>query len=195
MAIVYPKAQLEPGKLELITSWLDTQTWGGTGELSALGAYRFDDPEGEVGVEGHLVSRDEVVLHVPLTYRSAPLDEPDAVLVGRTQHSVLGERFCYDATTDPVAIGCLVRALRKLQEQAVYELHDGDVVVGRREPNLRLRVAEGTTDDAPVGCVIIPLDDGSRLRVARVLDSDEPAGRSRLIATWTGGSGVIAGLS
>lgn len=195
MAIIYPKARLTPGKLELITCWLDTQSWGGTGEVSVLGAYRFDDPAGEVGFEGHLVSRDDVALHVPLTYRGAPIDDLDAALVGRTRHSVLGERFVYDATTDPIAIECLVRALLGKQDQAKYTMHVGEEVVGEREPTLTIQRAEGWAHEAPVGCVIIPLGDGTQLRVARVLDADEPAGRYRLIANWAGGSGVIAGLS
>lgn len=195
MAIVYPKARLTPGKLELITGWLDAQSWGGTGEVTVLGAYRFDDPDGEVGFEGHLVSRDDVVLHVPLTYRGAPLDDLDAVLVGQMQHSVLGARFVYDATTDPVGIGCLVRALRGEQEQARYELRVDDEVVGEREPSLKVRLAQGGATASPTGCVVIPLVDGAQLRVAQVLDADEPTGRSRLIANWSGGSGVIASLS
>ncbi|BAK35689.1 hypothetical protein MLP_26750 [Microlunatus phosphovorus NM-1] len=195
MAIVYPKARLTPSKLELITGWLDAQSWGGTGEVTVLGAYRFDDPDGEVGFEGHLVSRDDVALHVPLTYRGAPLDELNAVLVGQLQHSVLGERFVYDAGTDPVGIGCLVRALRGEQEQARYELRVGDEIVGEREPNLTIQLAEGRAAESPIGCVVIPLVDGTQLRIAQVLDADEPAGRARLIANWAGGSGVIAGLS
>ena len=194
MAIIH-QAQLTPSKLELITCWLDTQSWGGTGEVSVLGAYRFDDPDGEVGFEGHLVSRDDVAMHVPLTYRGAPLDDLDAMLVGRMRHSVLGERFIYDATTDPVAIGCLVRALRGDQDPARYELRIGDEVVGEIEPSLTIQLAQGPASESPIGCVIIPLADGAELRVAQVLDADEPAGRSRLIATWAGGSGVIAGLS
>lgn len=194
MAIIY-KAKLDPGKLELVASWLDTQSWGGSGEVSAVGAYRLDDPEGEVGIEGHLVSRDDVMLHVPLAYRGAPLDDPDAALVGRLQHSVLGERFCYDATTDPVAIGCLVRALRGEQQQARLELHEGDTVVGQLEPTLTLELVDGLSEERPVGCVVIPLEDGSQLRVAHVIDADDPAGRLRLVARWVGGSAVIAGLS
>lgn len=118
-----------------------------------------------------------------------------AALVGRMHHSVLGERFCYDALTDPVAIGCLVRAVRGQQEQATYKLHDGDAVVGQREPTLSLQLDEASAEDSPVGCVILPLEDGAEFRVARVIDADLPAGRSRLIATWAGGSGAIAGLS
>jgi hypothetical protein len=192
MAIVY-RAELKPSKIELITSWLDTQSRG-SGEVTALGAYRYDDPDGAVGIEGHLVSRDGVVLHLPLTYRDAPLDEPGAHLVGRLQHSVLGERFVYDATTDPVAIGCLVRALRGEQQPAVLEIYEGDVVVGRRDPTMSVRVTAGDGGQ-PVGCIRVGLDTGAELRIVRVVDADQPAGSARLVASWDGGSGSIAGLS
>ncbi len=193
MAILY-RAELRPSKIELITSWLDAQSWGGSGEVTALGAYRYDDPDGAVGIEGHLVSRDGVVLHLPLTYRDAPLDEPSAHLVGRLQHSVLGERFVYDATTDPVAVGCLARALRGTQQQAVLEIHDSDVMVDHRDPTVSLNVAPGD-DEQPVGCVRVSLETGAELRVVRVVDADQPAGTARLVASWDRGAGVIAGLS
>ncbi len=197
MAIIH-RAELKPGKIELITSWLDTLSWGGSGAMTALGAYRFDDPDGEVGIEGHLVRRGHTVFHVPLTYRGAPSNDPDARLVGRMQHSVLGERFVYDATTDPVAIGCFARALRGEQEPAVWEIHDGGAVVGRRDPSVTLSVSshpEGGDEPAPVGCVILPLADGTQLRIAQVLDTEDPGGRVRLLATWSDGAGTIAGLS
>jgi len=193
MAIIH-RAELKPSKIELIATWLDSQAWGGRGEPAAIGAYRYDDPDGEVGVEGHLVSRDGVLLHVPLTYRSAPLDDPEAVLVGRLRHSVLGERFVYDALTDPVAVGCFVRALRGDQQPAVWEIHDGDTVVGHREPTVSISVID---DDArhSTGGVTLTLDDGGELRVARVLDADDPHGSTRLVATWRDGSAVLAALT
>ena len=53
MAIVYA-AQLVPTKLELMARWLPAQPWyaGGADRLEALGAFRFDDPDGEVGRAG-----------------------------------------------------------------------------------------------------------------------------------------------
>jgi hypothetical protein len=42
-------------------------------ELERVGAYRFDDPVGEVGIETHLVRAGERLLHVPLTYRANPM--------------------------------------------------------------------------------------------------------------------------
>ena len=191
MAIIH-RAELKPSKIELITTWLDGQTWGGSGEVTALGAYRYDDPDGQVGMEGHLVSRDGVVLHVPLTYRGAPLDDPDAVLVGELEHSVLGRRYVYDAVTDPVAVGCLARALTGDQQQAELVVYDGDTVVGQRDQSVTVRAVPGNGEPT-TGCAVVPLATGHELSVARV-DADRPAGSRLLVATWAGGSAVIAAL-
>lgn len=101
--------------MELIDAWLPSQPWasvapgppGGTAAIDVAGAYRFDDPEGQVGMEAHLVRRDGVLLHVPLTYRDAPLPEAAERLVGTMQHSALGERWVYDGLGDPVFVRML----------------------------------------------------------------------------------------
>jgi hypothetical protein len=139
MAIVH-KATVTPSKQEIVTRWLDRQPWGGSGEVRMLGSYHFDDPDGEVGVEAILVDRGGTVLHVPLSYRGADLAGSEASLVARMQHSVLGDRWIYDATGDPVAVDCFVRALRGEQEQAAVEVWDGDALVERREPTVRVQV-------------------------------------------------------
>src|SRR6476660_5453621 len=104
MALVYSTATLTPSKIALLTRWVAGQPWAAgvdAGSLEAVGAYRFDDPAGEVGIETHLVrTADDRLLQVPVTYRGAPL--PDAPLVGQPEHSVLGTRWVYDACADPV---------------------------------------------------------------------------------------------
>ena len=50
MAILH-RATVLPSKLELVETWLNRQLWGGSGELETVGSYRFDDPQGAVGVE------------------------------------------------------------------------------------------------------------------------------------------------
>ena len=73
MALLH-RAQLSPSKLEVVGDLLASRAWFRGGTLQAVGAYRFDDPEGEVGIETHLVRADDgPVLQVPLTYRAAPL--------------------------------------------------------------------------------------------------------------------------
>ena len=52
MAVIH-RATLTPGKLELLAGWLPARPWcPGVEDLRQLGAYRFDDPAGEVGAGG-----------------------------------------------------------------------------------------------------------------------------------------------
>ncbi|WP_460459847.1 maltokinase N-terminal cap-like domain-containing protein [Angustibacter peucedani] len=57
MAVHHP-ATIVPTKQQLLEDWVPRQPWASgvdTSTLTRLGAYRFDDPDGEVGVETHLV--------------------------------------------------------------------------------------------------------------------------------------------
>src|ERR1700712_1086698 len=114
MALIY-QAQLRPTKIELLSGWVPAQSWFGEADaskLEAVGAYRFDDPAGEVGIETHLLmSPRGQVIQVPLTYRSAPLAGADAALIGTMAHSVLGERWVYDGCADPVYATALATAI------------------------------------------------------------------------------------
>ena len=103
MALIH-EATLTPDKLELLAGWLPTRPWSGPPAApEKVGTYRFDDPAGEVGVESFLLrTGDGVLLHVPLTYRGAPLDGAEEHLVGVMEHSVLGTRWVYDGCADPV---------------------------------------------------------------------------------------------
>ncbi len=65
-----------------------------------------------MGVEALLVDRGGIILHVPLSCRAAQIAGSKKFLVATMQHSVLGDRWVYDAMGDPVAIDCFVRALR-----------------------------------------------------------------------------------
>ena len=60
MSIVYTNATLVPGKIEMVTGWMQHQRWyAGKGHVPTLhrvGGYRFDDPEGEVGLETLLLA-------------------------------------------------------------------------------------------------------------------------------------------
>lgn len=119
MSIVYQDAVLEPGKIELVTEWIQRQRWyAGKGHAPALhrvGGYRFDDPDGEVGMETLLLAdtaaSPPVVYQVPLSYRPAPLDGAEAALIGTMEHSVLGTRWVYDAPHDPLFPTALVGAI------------------------------------------------------------------------------------
>jgi hypothetical protein len=50
-----------------------------------IGSYRFDDPEGRVGMEIHLVDARGTLLQVPLTYRDEPLVDAEPALVTEVQ--------------------------------------------------------------------------------------------------------------
>ncbi len=116
MAIVHKGASIVPSKLELLTGWMPGQRWyagkGRIPQLERVGGFRFEDPEGQVGVEVVLVAdraaSPVVVYQVPLTYRGAPLEGAEHVLIGTMDHSVLGARWVYDGPHDPVFVAGLV---------------------------------------------------------------------------------------
>ncbi|MFF8764280.1 hypothetical protein ACF07Q_07160 [Nocardiopsis dassonvillei] len=181
MAIIY-KADLTPSKPELIGAWLDAQPWAGRGPGEILGAYRFDDPEGEVGVEVFLVRRGDRLLHLPLTYRGAPLPGHEDHLVGTLEHSVLGTRWVYDGTEDEVSLACFRRALEGEQEQAELEVWEEGRRLENRSQQVVVSREPGT--GAPRG---------GRVLVQRVLDG-EPEGSVRLLARWGDERAVVAAL-
>ena len=112
-------ATLRPSKLALLTGFLPEQRWyvgkDHAPQLERVGAYRFEDPTGEVGIETHLVrdvaATPPVLYQVPLTYRAQPLDGAEHALVGTMEHSVLGTRYVYDAPQDPVYVAELLRTV------------------------------------------------------------------------------------
>ena len=98
---------MTPGFREFLPSWIARQPWylgDGVPRLRLVGAFRLEDPEGVVGIETHLVDDGSRLYQVPMTYRGAPLDSPgaEAALISESEHSVLGTRWIYDATVDPV---------------------------------------------------------------------------------------------
>jgi hypothetical protein len=100
---IFHRAAITPTKAELIEQWMPGQPWGipGCDAIEVIGSYRFDDPDGRVGMETHLVRADGVLLQVPLTYRDEPLDLASDALICEMQHSVLGTRWVYDGLRDP----------------------------------------------------------------------------------------------
>ena len=112
MSLIYTGTTLKPSKYELLAAWLPTQTWftGDVAALAPVGAYRFDDPEGEVGLEGHLFTAGTGdVFHLPVSYRGVPLEGGD--LVGTIEHGVLGTRWVYTGASDPVFRAVLAAAI------------------------------------------------------------------------------------
>jgi hypothetical protein len=152
MALLHGGASIRPTKLELLATWLPTRPWfvGDGSALELVGAYRFDDPEGEVGMETHLVrAGDSTIYQVPLTYRAAPLDGGDAFLVGTMDHTVLGNRWVYHASIDPVYLDVLADTIRTGGSQAVLERTFADGRVEIMEPSVRV-TGSGTLSAIPV---------------------------------------------
>ena len=191
MALIH-RATLAPTKLELLAGWLPDRPWytAGAGDLERVAGYRFDDPAGAVGIETVLVRADDGPVHqVPLTYRGAPLAGADAWLLGTTEHSVLGRRWVYDATADPVYAAALARAILGHSGQA-EELVEG---VERRAPSMA--IASTAPEDAVVpavdAVVRVTGDDPAvivtgtvELTVARRLGAG--LGGAALTGTWPG---------
>ncbi|QSR26649.1 hypothetical protein CFH99_13535 [Nocardioides aromaticivorans] len=182
MAVVHSSATIRPTKQELLETVLD-------GPVEIVGAYRFDDPDGEVGVEGFLVRRDDLLQHVLFSYRGAILAEDGARLVGTMEHSELGPRWIYDGATDPVAVACVRRAILGEQAQAVLELWEDGRLVGTREPAVRVSPVAGDAAGSTAGGT------GDPAGVVHVLrEPEEAASGPALLATWDGGRAVIARL-
>jgi hypothetical protein len=201
MALIH-RADLAPTKLQLVGAWLPTRSWfPDGGPLTQVGAYRFDDPDGEVGIEALLVrSGDGPVLQVPLSYRAAPLE--GAQLVGTTEHSVLGHRWVYDGCTDPVWITALATMLLAGGFQAEELVDHGDRLQPR-QPSVTVRSTG--TPGTPIpeitdlsshdeGGTTVVQAGGLELVVVRVLGA-APVLAPSLTGTWgEANSAVLAHL-
>jgi hypothetical protein len=203
MALIH-EATLTPDKLELLAGWVPTRPWsGGSAEVEKVGTYRFDDPAGEVGVESFLLrTGDGVLLHVPLTYRGAPLAGAEEHLVGVLEHSVLGTRWAYDGCADPVYATTLAATVLTGATQAELvmapdaggaTLPPSVTVVGSGTPGTPVpEVTEVTcVDDGPTTVVDAG---GVELVVVRVVGEDLGAEHT-LTGRWAGGGpAVLAGV-
>jgi hypothetical protein len=194
MAILHD-ATITPGKRDLMKAWLPGRSWF-DGDLARKphASFRFDDPEGEVGVECFLLGPEEgsdaATLLVPMSYRGAPLEGADEHLIGTTDHSVLGKRWVYDGMADPVAVQTLLTAILTGGHEAELTMdHDGELV--RFDPTCRVSGSGTASDGVPVEPVTV-LDPGdpsiSRagahdLVLARVVGT-VVAGDQTLTAQW-----------
>jgi len=186
MAILHA-ATLTPTKPELLAAWLG-------GPVEPVGAFRFDDPEGRVGLETHLVVAAGRLRQVPLTYRDGPLDGAASHLVGTMEHSALGTRWVYDGLRDPVFTRMLAAVAMTGTGQAVGLVeHEGRWLVA--PPNVRVEGGGWSDGRVPVdGFEVAAEDDGGwgvlandrfELRVARwPVPGERPT--IGLTATWAG---------
>jgi hypothetical protein len=144
-------ATLTPTKSELIARWVPTQRWGPPADapIEVIGAYRFDDPDGRVGMETHLVMAGGTLLHVPLTYRDEPLDGAEDALVTEMEHSVLGTRWVYDGVRDPRFVVMLAGVAMTGQGEALgMAVHDGRWYIA--PTNVRIQGGGWTLERVPV---------------------------------------------
>ncbi|MFS0886842.1 maltokinase N-terminal cap-like domain-containing protein [Aeromicrobium sp. 179-A 4D2 NHS] len=169
MGIVHPGSELTPTKAQLLQQWAPRQSWwpGGDTVPDFQANFRFDDPEGEVGIETFLIPLGDQVLHVPLTYRSAPLDGGE--LLGEMDHSALGRRWVYDGVSDPVYVAEATRVIREADTEVTMLMPDGTPIPRRRVTAAVRGSGHG---------------DGT-LHVERVLQADLPdTATGSLTATW-----------
>jgi hypothetical protein len=148
---LFPVATISPTKAELIAEWAPTQPWGPPAELpiEVIGAYRFDDPEGRVGMEIHLVTAGDTLLQVPLTYREEPLAGADDALIGEMEHSALGTRWVYDGLRDPQLVIMLAAVAMTGQGEALgMAVADGRWYIA--PSNVRIQGGGWTQQRVPV---------------------------------------------
>jgi hypothetical protein len=195
MAIVH-RATLTPSKMELLDQWLPNQPWfrgNGSMNLVRVGSFRFDDPDGEVGIETLLVASEGAVFQIPLTYRGSPLRGADMCLVGTIEHSFLGTRWIYDAAGDPVYASALAATILTGQPQADQSFEvDGKMELipesvhlqSTGTPNTRVPVIGSSVPDTLGDVTTIHAED-LELSVCRALNLVEsPLGQRILTATW-----------
>jgi len=159
---LFHRATLSPTKAELIADWAPTQPWGppAGGPIDVIGSYRFDDPDGRVGMETHLITAGDTLLQVPLTYRDEPLDGADDALITEMQHSVLGTRWVYDGLCDPRFVIMLAAVAMTGQGEAVgMAVYDGRWYIA--PSNVRIRGGGWTLERVPVDGFELVHDDAT----------------------------------
>ncbi|GLY19277.1 hypothetical protein LWF15_04680 [Kineosporia rhizophila] len=196
------KATLTPSKLELLTPWLRSRAWAdGSGGVQTIGAYRFDDPQGEVGIETFLLrTTTGAVLHVPATYRSEPLRGADEHLIGTTEHSALGTRWVYDGCGDPVWAAVLTQVVLTGGTQASEMVDDGNgglierpptaTVVGSGEAGAEVPPVAGAQPHDEAGYTVVTTG-GPVLVVAREVGRELTGVTHTLTVRWADAEPVI----
>jgi len=197
---LFHRATTTPTKAELIADWAPTQRWGPSvaDSIDVVGSYRFDDPEGRVGMETHLVTAGGALMQVPLTYRDEPLDGAEAALITEMEHSVLGTRWVYDGLRDPRFVLMLAAVAMTGQGEALgMAVYEGRWYIA--PTNVRIQGGGWTLERVPVDGFELVSDDGGPavLRNERfeliVFRRPVPAPRPAigLTASWDGQQGAV----
>jgi hypothetical protein len=198
---IFHRATITPTKPELIAEWAPTRPWGPPAgqPIDVIGSYRFDDPDGRVGMETHLVAAGDAVLQVPLTYRDEPLSGAEDALITEMEHSVLGTRWVYDGVRDPLFVVMLAAVAMTGQGEALgMAVYDGRWYIA--PSNVRIQGGGWTQQRVPVDGFELASDDA----VATVLHNDRfeltmfrrpvpgPRPAIGLTASWNGrGDSVV----
>jgi len=156
----FHRATITPTKAELIADWAPTQPWGpsAAGPVEVIGSFRFDDPDGRVGMETHLVTAEGVLFQVPLTYRDEPLERAADALITEMQHSVLGTRWVYDGLRDPLFVVLLAGVAMTGQGEALgLAVYDGRWYIA--PTNVRIQGGGWTQERVPVDGFELRSDD------------------------------------
>jgi hypothetical protein len=192
---IFHRATITPTKAELIAEWAPTQPWGppAADHVDVIGSYRFDDPDGRVGMETHLVTAGGVLMQVPLTYRDEPRPGAEEALITEMQHSVLGTRWVYDGLRDPLFVVMLAAVAMTGQGEALgMAVYEGRWYVA--PSNVRIQGGGWTQERVPVDGFQLESDEAnaSVLRNERfeltVFRRPVPGPRPAmgLTATWDG---------
>ncbi len=168
MAILH-RATISPTKAELIAHWAPTRPWGppAADPITLIGSFRFDDPDGRVGLETHLVTAGATLLQVPLTYRDEPLEGGEDALITQVEHSVLGTRWVYDGLGDPLFVVMLAAVAMTGQGEALGMARFDDRWY-IAPSNVRIHGGGWTQDRVPVDGFELASDDA----VAPVLQNE-----------------------
>ena len=197
MAVIH-RTTMDPSKMELLGRWLPSRPWysgpGRAEDLRRVGGFRLDDPTGAVGIEMLVVtdtgSTEPFTYFVPLSYRATELETETDALLDTAEHGVLGTRWIYDGTRDPVAVDRMVALLAggaQAQHGTDSDTPDPSVLVAAAD-----LPADGSAlvsaAENPVGTDVTVAD--GQLRVHRVLGRSEPVLRTgQVIVPWTAPDG------
>lgn len=194
MAIIH-KATLLPGKIDLLREYLKNESSLSPhvgDDLSQIGAYRFDDPAGQVGVETHvLTSSSGALIQVPVVYRNEQLEGAEQSFLGTMEHSVLGTRWVYEACIDPIYATELLRTILTggTEVDEMVETPEGQVA---RETTVQV-LGSGSSGSAPhvmavaverVGTVSHISTGDYKLTVPHLLTEGDAPSAPHLVGRW-----------
>lgn len=197
---IFHRATVTPTKAELIGDWAPTQPWGPSADapVEVVGAFRFDDPDGRVGMETHLVTVGDTLFQVPLTYRDEPVEGAENAFIREMEHSVLGTRWVYDGLGDARFVTLLAAVALTGQGEALgMAVHEDRWYIA--PTNVRINGGGWTLERVPVdGFSLV-----SQTADKTVLQSDRfvlevfrrpvpgPQPAIGLTATWAGGPEAV----